>query len=173
MEYKGIREKGITISELWCKVQHAFEDMGYEEGIEQVNDIGWNNRLRSTSARVVLNNGYDDVDIEFNPNTYLDLLEDLVKHEVLHVIVRAGDSDKEFKEECRKRGIPLYFNTIKSQEDYKYIEWCDNCNEWYRRYRRKSHKLKRTIENPGSFYCKSCGEYGEIKVKDLRSGKIL
>lgn len=122
---------------------------------ELVNKLSWqffnkpfkhkaryNNRLRTTGGRYVLN----DKAIEINPKYVLEMSEDdyigIIKHELCHYHLHVegkgykhGDTD--FKKLLKETGSPRFCRPLRSEKNRrKYIYRCQKCDYIYRRVRR-------------------------------------
>lgn len=116
--------------------------------------------------------------IEFNKITLeflIDDLIDLIRHEMFHLVLKAGDSDPKFQMACRLNGVKLNgdkeYDSAPSPKPFKYQIICESCGKKYQKYHRMAGYAKRVKDNPQDFFCHTCGKYGQFKVIELKGGK--
>lgn len=163
-----LREAGVTKEDLRQEVEKAFEYVGYPEEAVRVEEVRFNNRLKSAGARVGITQRTRRVKfIEFNPALSIDELTDCARHEVLHVITGASDGDPYFEEMARKHDIPLHVqNELASVEKFKYHIRCNGCGKVIAKYKRKGKYIKLIEKGDKRVRCSGCGS-NELTVKEL------
>ncbi len=114
--------------------------------------------------------------IEFNSRALklpIDQLLDLVRHEVMHLVMKMGDEEPEFQMACRLSGISLSGEDGVSigQSEYKYQIVCSNCKEVLKRYKRLAGHAKKISDGTAGYGCKICDTVDTLFVEVLKGGQ--
>lgn len=158
----------FTLEHLQDLVEQVCDQMGFYSTPKVVI----NNRF-STRTLARASWGVEGDKIEFNKITLefnVDELVDLIKHEVMHLILREGDSSIAFQVACRLSGISLSNEKTYSKEPvrvYKYALICDACKLTLKRYQKFSGYAKKVSQNSEYYSCPKCNEVGRLYIRNL------
>ena len=97
-------------------------------------------------------------------------LIDLIKHELMHLILRAGDNDPKFIQACRKAGISLNGDNRGLDTPQEAIKWkivCVKCRETIARYKRLAGNAKKVMNHRESYGCPTCKAWGTLVVLSI------
>lgn len=162
---------GDVIPIEWIKesVKEALLEFDAEDRIYSIKAVEYNSNLRSVGARVKSRHNYASCTIEFNPELPVEELKDTVRHEVAHIVTRAGDRDESFRIFCSINDISLHLDEeMESAEDFKYSLVCSECGS-LRQYRRRGKYIKMVERSPhnSGLQCGNCGS-GSFEVRYLQ-----
>ena len=164
----------MDITQLQKLVKQVAKEMGCE-----TPEVIINNRFKSrTLARAVFYQDSTYALIEFSKLSLQlnkDDLIDVIKHELLHIITKAGDDDPKFITACRKNNVKLNgdgnYNSLPKLDNYRYATVCKFCGSLLRKYQRLSGYAKKVLENPELYRCLICNTSGYIITVDLHKAQ--
>ncbi|MFA6711122.1 MAG: hypothetical protein WCS33_00190 [Candidatus Caldatribacteriota bacterium] len=161
----------LNIQQLKDLVGQVAEQMEHPTPIVVIN-----NRFKTrTLARASWNKTEEK--IEFNKCVLdfdIDELIDLIRHEMFHIKLRAGDDDFQFQIACRLSGVKLNgdenYKSAPTADPFKYQLVCTACGTLHKKYRRLAGYAKRVKERPQDYFCKECGNQGRLSLIELKGG---
>jgi len=169
-----VKESNITIEDLEEMLLEALEELEAGDIWEKLTEgVTFNSRLKSTGAQAKMHRNaitgqiVNYSGVEVNPAVKVQEIEDVMRHEALHLATGLGDTNPEFKRMAKAHSIPLQLeHSLKSTEDYKYLIKCEGCGETLKHYQRKGKYIKHIEAGGDGLYCPYC-DSDELSVEYL------